>query len=101
MSEISDETLEAAVRAVRHLPGNDFHYQIARTVIECFQQSPWWLEMARDAGRYRWLRENWYAMGTMVDTLKPPGCHYKAVARAGDLEALDAAIDAAVSGGGS
>lgn len=48
-----------------------------------------------DAERYRFLREHWFAMGTAADRNTPPGCHYSAIARAGDVETLDAAIDRA------
>mgnify|MGYP000996624326 CR=1 FL=1 len=49
-----------------------------------------------DAERYRWLRENWFAMGTLANKLTAPGCHYHAIGRAADVESVDAAIDAAM-----
>lgn len=51
-----------------------------------------------DAERYRWLRDNWFYFGTMNDRTRI-GASLSAVAQAGDVQSLDAAIDAAKAGG--
>lgn len=52
-------------------------------------------EDAQDAARYRWLRSNWFSFGVMRDIRSGIGKHIHAIANAGDVETLDAAIDAA------
>lgn len=80
--------LEAAARRIR--AGEDFHEVLADYGLLARQEG----EDARDAERYRWLRE-WYLRGGKRSELDPLG-HIRYTTPA----IMDASIDAARSGGG-
>jgi hypothetical protein len=50
-----------------------------------------------DAGRYRWLRGDWFEIG-MHNINTAIGAAHHRISKVGDVETLDAAIDAAIAG---
>jgi beta-glucosidase-like glycosyl hydrolase len=53
-------------------------------------------ELEKDAARWKWLRANWFEFGLHSRNTKI-GQYLHGVGNAGDIETLDAAIDAAIS----